>query len=217
MRNLRQLLEELKVQAQRGPMQGAAQAKARINVDKAWHALGRNDAPVTVVEFTDLQCPYCKRSHAETFQKIKEAYIDTGKVRFVSLDLPLGIHPYAFKAAEAVRCAGAQGKFWELRNALLAKSVVLSEETIGASSEALGLEMTEFRTCLASERFKSEVDQDLATAAELQVRGTPTFLVARTTQQALEGTRISGAVPFSLLQGKIDEILKEAPQSARAE
>jgi protein-disulfide isomerase len=115
LRQIRQLLDKQQQDAvQQIP------SKVQISVASSWHAIGRDDAPVTILEFTDLQCPFCRQFHEETFPMIKKNYIDTGKVRFVSRDMPLkAVHPYAQKAAEAVRCAGDQGKYWELRNAIL--------------------------------------------------------------------------------------------------
>src|SRR5262249_6919584 len=96
--------------------------RGQMSVAEGWYAVGRADAPVTIVEFADYQCPFCKRFHMNTYSELKKNYIDTGKVRFVSRDLPLEFHPYALKAAEAARYAGDQGKYWELRDALYSTS-----------------------------------------------------------------------------------------------
>src|SRR5262249_13967092 len=117
LRHIRQLLER---QIQRASLSEIPSESIRMKVDKGWPALGQSNAPVTIVEFTDLLCPYCQKAHEATFQKLKENYIDTGKVRFISRDLPLPAHAYALKAAEAVHCAGEQGKFWQLRDEILA-------------------------------------------------------------------------------------------------
>src|SRR5262249_34610175 len=83
----------------------------RMAVGDGWYAVGRDDAPVTIVEFSDYECPFCRRFHLETFPELKKNYVDTGKVRFVSRDLPLDIHANAFRAALTARCAGDQGRF----------------------------------------------------------------------------------------------------------
>jgi protein-disulfide isomerase len=93
--------------------------KVKMSVGTGWYSMGRDDAPVTVVEFTDYQCPFCRKFESDSFTQLKKEYIDTGKVRFVSRDLPLDFHPNAPGAAMATRCAGDQGKFWELRNAMM--------------------------------------------------------------------------------------------------
>ena len=85
-----------------------------------FNVLGHPDAPVTIIEFTDLQCPYCARFATQTFPQIRRNYIDTGKVRYTSRDLPLPMHEFAVSAAVAARCAGEQGRFWEYLAALFA-------------------------------------------------------------------------------------------------
>src|SRR5437773_2432263 len=105
---IRQLLEHLPaVPAPR--TRPAADERVKMPVAPA-HAMGREDAPVTLVEFTDVECPFCRQFHLTTFAELKENYVDTGKVRFVSRDLPLDVHRNALKAAHASRCAGAQDK-----------------------------------------------------------------------------------------------------------
>ena len=113
LRQIRQLLEN---QAAAGPQQSGEQIiKAKVSIQGAY-ALGSRDAPLTMVEFTDFQCPFCQRFHVNTFAELKRDYIDTGKLRFVSRDLPLDFHPNAMQAAEAGRCAGEQGQFWAMRD-----------------------------------------------------------------------------------------------------
>ena len=89
-------------------------------VDEDDHILGDSDAPITVVEFSDFQCPFCARFHTETFGLLKQNYIDTGKIRFVYKDYPLGFHQFAQKASETAECAGEQDKFWEMHEKLFA-------------------------------------------------------------------------------------------------
>src|SRR5712692_8333967 len=120
LKQIRQLLEKQQVQLARvmAPQQPAPPPppeKVQMSIGNGWYAIGRDDAPVTLVEFADYQCPYCKRFHTDAYAELKKNYIDTGKVRFVSRDLPLEFHPFAMKAAEAARCAGDQQKYWELR------------------------------------------------------------------------------------------------------
>ena len=106
--------------------------------DVRGYALGRADAPITLVEFTDLQCQFCNRFTTQVFGQIKAAYIDTGKVRFVTRDFPLDFHAYAFQAARAARCAGDQNKFWEMRDALVRGHSQLGDAFV--TSVAQGLE-----------------------------------------------------------------------------
>jgi protein-disulfide isomerase len=114
LRQIRQLLEK---QADNKPGQPAA-AKAHLHLEGA-PMLGSKDAPVTMVEFTDYQCPFCQRFHMQVYSLLKKDFIDTGKVRFYSRDLPIeSLHPNAIRAAQAARCAGDQGQFWQLRDVM---------------------------------------------------------------------------------------------------
>jgi protein-disulfide isomerase len=200
LRQIRQLLEK-----QAAP---TLPERTQINVGSGWQVIGREDARVTIVEFTDLQCHFCRQFHAQTFPLIKKNYIDTGKVRFVSRDLPLTeMHLYALKAAEAARCAGDQGKFWEFRSAML-ESPFLNEDAVTSSAKTLALDVAFFRTCLDSGKYKSAVEADANEAATLQIEGTPTFVLARSAKDTLDGVRMEGAQSYPEFQRKIDELLK---------
>ncbi len=183
-------------------------------IGNGWHAIGRADAPVTLVEFADYQCPFCKSFHTGAYAELKKNYIDTGKVRFVSRDLPLEFHPLALQAAEAAHCAGEQNKYWELRDALYAEAAPPNEEVIQKAAASVSLDTQAFKTCLASGRYKAEVQKDASEAATLQISGTPTFVLAKTAQGKLEGVRIVGAQPFAAFQSAIDGLLKNAPHDA---
>src|SRR5512146_1268003 len=107
LRQIRRLLEvNGRPAASPRPAQPPAPRNIRMAVTAGWQVMGRADAPVTLVEFMDYQCPYCRRFHTDTFAELKKQYIDTGKLRFVSRDLPLSFHANALTAAQAVRCAG---------------------------------------------------------------------------------------------------------------
>ncbi len=179
-----------------------------MNVGSAWYSVGRADAPVTIVEFADLQCPFCKRFHTDVYAQLKKNYIDSGKVRFVSRDLPLDFHPFALRAAEAARCAGDQGKYWEVREALFASASPLDERVIQKSAEVLSLDMNTFGACLDSHKYRGDIQKDAQEAATLQINGTPTFVIARTAGDRLEGELIVGARPFDAFQSAIDGLLK---------
>ncbi len=113
----------------------------RVEVPIAGQMLGSPDAPLTMVEFTDLECPFCRQFYATTFEQLKTAYIDTNKLRYVSRDFPLeAIHPLAVTAARAARCAGAQGRFWEMRHGILKNNVALTKEFFLSGAEALQLD-----------------------------------------------------------------------------
>jgi protein-disulfide isomerase len=172
-----------------------------------WHYLGQENAPVTLVEFSDYECPYCRVFHTEAFPKIKEEYIDTGKMRFISLDLPLPQHPEARRAAQAARCAGDQGKYWEMRDGLLAAQSSPSQDAIFSQARLLFLDAEKFRNCLNSNSHNSELEGDLADATFLQINGTPTFVLGRIKEGTLTGALLRGVMPYSALKTKIDQIL----------
>lgn len=171
--------------------------------------LGTADAKVTVVEFSDFQCPYCRAFYNDTFGLIKKTYIDTGKVRLVFRDFPLTqIHPSARPTALAGACAAEQGKFWEFHDAMFAQqdkkdptggTVSFGVSDIKSWASGLGLDMAKFDACLDSEKYASEVDRDQADGNALGVNGTPSFFI--------NGALVVGAQPFSVFQQAIDAAL----------
>ena len=164
-------------------------------------ALGPVDAPVAIVEFSDFECPYCKRFHIEILPRILEAY--KGKIRYVFRDFPLTrIHPYAGKAAEAARCAGEQGKFWEYAEALFKDEEELRPSTFTQIAADLGLDQNTFQACLDSGKYADAVQQDLQDGLRLGVQGTPTFFI--------NGQMLAGAHPFSRFREVIDAALAPA-------
>jgi protein-disulfide isomerase len=224
------ILNELKAIHQlliaQGPMQVAAPApvpappvvarapandndndKVQMKIASGWHWMGRDDAPVTMVEFTDYQCPFCRRYHTETFVQLKKNYIDTGKVRFVSRDLPLGFHANAEKAAEAAWCAGEQNKYWELRDAMIDNSSDLSPDAIVKYAQANGLDMASFKACAQSRKYKAEIEKDMADAGAVGISATPSFVIGRITRDALDGDRVVGAVPQSVFETEIQKFM----------
>ena len=208
-RQLREVLQQL-----RAPQPAAAApqrpADEKVKVDlRGTHVMGRSDAPVTMVEFTDLECPFCRTFHTGTFEQIKRDFIDTGKVRFVSRDFPLDFHANARPAALAVRCAGEQGKFWEMRHGVTVNGNALSRDTYFALARDLGLDMQGFGACFGNEKYKAAVDQDIAAAVAAGVSGTPTFVVGPTAPDGVEGQRIVGAVPYAVFEGAIRAALGE--------
>ena len=144
-------------------------------------AMGRPDAPLTLVEFTDLQCPYC--------------------------NFPLDFHPQAMPAAKAVRCAADQGKFWELRLALLRNAAKLSPAFITSAAADLKLDMKTFATCIAGTQHDARIKADMDAARSIGVEGTPSFLLGRTAGASLQGFVIVGAQPYEAFDVKIKELL----------
>ncbi|HEX6199552.1 MAG TPA: thioredoxin domain-containing protein [Thermoanaerobaculia bacterium] len=160
-------------------------------------AAGPEDAPVTIVEFSDFECPYCSRV-VPTLKRVKEEYGD--QVRLVFKQYPLPSHPHAQKAGEASLCAHDQGKFWELHDAMFEDQQNLGPEALVAKAEGLGLDVGTFRECLQSGRYADAVEEDLREGARAGVSGTPAMFV--------NGRLVSGAVPYEQISQVIDEELE---------
>lgn len=175
-------------------------------------ALGRADAPVTLVEFTDYQCPFCGRFHRKTFPLLKQKFIDTGKLRFVVMDLPLAMHPNAQRAAVAAHCAGAQGRYFALNDLLFRNQRRLQPDGIAALARRAGLDMKKFQTCTRSQRFLDEVRQSAALAVRLGITGTPSFVLGTAGPDGtVEGRKIVGAQPYTVFEAAISRLLNAAP------
>ena len=164
--------------------------------------LGPADAPVTIVEFSDYECPYCQRYHAETFSQIIETYGD--QIRYVFKDLPLtSIHPNAVPAANAAHCAQEQNAFWEYHELLFSMQLGLNNNAYLAYANALGLDEGTFETCLTERRYVDVVMQDTKTLTSFNVQlSTPTFFI--------NGQYLAGAQPFSVFAQIIDAELEKA-------
>jgi protein-disulfide isomerase len=171
------------------------------------HVLGRDDAPLTLLEFTDYQCPFCNRFSSSTLPELRSTYIDTGKLRLVSRDLPLAIHANAKQAANAARCAQEQDHYWEMRGTMFANQTRLDHTSLIGLADDLGLDVGEFSTCLTSDRYRDKVQRGATEAAALGITGTPTFVLGRTSGHVLEGEVIVGAQPFATFDVRIRALL----------
>ncbi len=164
---------------------------------------GGESAPVTIVAFSDYECPFCRRAEG-TVAQVLETYGD--KVRYVHRDYPLPFHSHAHDAAEAARCAGDQGKFWEYHDRLF-ETAKLTLDDLKQHATELGLDRTKFDECLASGKYESAVDADLQAGSEVGVSGTPAFFI--------NGRMLSGAQPFERFKEVIDaELARAKPVSA---
>ena len=172
-----------------------------------FNVVGRADAPVTIIEFSDLQCPHCARNALNTFPEIKRNYIDTGKVRYVARDFPLAMHPFAMPAAVATRCAGEQGKFWQYRHALFERQNDLATSPYDALAAELGLDVPRFAECQKDPAQVAAVRADIALAGSNRVTSTPTFLIGRVVDGKLEGEGFAGAKPYADFAARIDAAL----------
>jgi len=164
---------------------------------------GGAKAPVTIIEFSDYQCPFCKRAE-DVVSQVMKTYGD--KVRLVYRNYPLPMHPNARPASEAAQCANAQGKFWPYHEKLFANQTALSEDKLKAYAQEVGLDGQKFAECLAQKSFKAAIDQDITDASKVGVNGTPAFFI--------NGRMLSGAQPFEKFKEVIDEELEHSKKPA---
>ena len=176
----------------------AGPTPAAIAPPEAAMTLGSPDAPVTIVEFSDYQCPFCARHYQETWPQIRSEFVDTGRVRYVFKDFPLtSIHPQADEAHETARCAGEQGAYWGMHDRLFARQSEWAGQANhvaifqGYAAE-LKLDTQAFDACLESGRWTDAVNADLAEGVGLGVQGTPAFFI--------DGYPLYGAQPFDVFQ-----------------
>ncbi len=179
---------------------------------------GNDDAKIALLEFTDYQCPFCYRHTTQTHPQIEREYIDAGKIRFVSLDMPIpSLHPLAFKASEASHCAEDQGKFWEMRQRMFAYQKSL--EPWNAHAEALGLDVAQYEACLSSGKHADAVRSDLAEARKAGASGTPSFVVGLVDEKdprKVHGlTFIRGAQPFAAFKVALDDAFSAAAKAKK--
>lgn len=162
---------------------------------------GDANAPVTIIEFSDFECPFCGRFYSQTLPSIQKNFIDTGKVRLVYRDFPLSFHPQAQKAAEASECADDQDKFWEYHDLLFESGVAGGIASFKAYAGQLGLDQATFDSCLDSGKHAQEVQADLQQGSAAGIRGTPGFII--------NGQIISGAQPYQVFEQAINAALAE--------
>jgi protein-disulfide isomerase len=164
-------------------------------------SIGPDDAPVTIVEFSDYQCPYCEAWYQQTFEQLMSNY--PGQIRFVYRDLPLPMHPEAIPAAEAADCAGEQNAYWEFHDALFSGQYTLGRTAYEQYAADLGLDIAAFTACLDDHRYQAKVEANGADAAGLGLNATPSFVI--------NGRILVGAHPFADFKAIIDEELAKTP------
>ncbi|MEM5802063.1 MAG: DsbA family protein [Candidatus Aenigmatarchaeota archaeon] len=160
---------------------------------------GSANAKVTMIEFSDFQCPFCARFWKDTLPLLEEEYIKTGKLKFVYRDFPLDFHQFAKKAAEAAECANEQNKFWEYHDKLFENQQALDITSLKRYAQELGLDTAKFNECLDSGKYANEVQKDVQDGMAYGVSGTPTFFI--------NGIKVVGAQPYSVFKRIIDQEL----------
>jgi len=193
-----------------GPVVDAAAPAAGTATQ--FNVIGREDAPVSIIEFSDLQCPYCARYATQTFPRLRSEYVDTGKVRYAVGDLPLPMHAKAMGAAIAARCAGEQGRFWEYRDALFGARGTLGPATYDRIAGELGLDVPRLDACRQDPAQAEKVRADMALARSNGIVSTPAFVIGRVVDGQFRGEVVTGAKPYEFFAAKIEALLAEPSQ-----
>ena len=211
MQDLRKDVEDLKTKTivrQQVPAPEPQEVVVSMNDDPV---KGDLNAPVTIIEFSDFQCPYCGRFFKSTLTEIERDYIKTGKVRYVFRDFPLDFHKQAPKASEAANCAGEQGKYWEMHDKLFENQNALMVDKLRQYAAEVGLESGPFDACLDSGKYAEEINRDVEDGKKAGVSGTPSFFIGKSQGPGKEitGKRIVGARPYESFKQVIDQILAD--------
>ena len=180
--------------------------------------LGDKNAPLTMIEFSDYECPFCKRHFTDVYPQLKKDYIDTGKLKLVFRDfIAVPTHnPLATSQAMGASCAKEQGgdsMYFKYHDEIFKRTISngngMAVSQLGVIAKDLGLNVPTFQSCLDSNKYKAEVEKDIADASKAGVNGTPSFFVGKSNSSGtIDGTIIVGAQPFSAFKVIIDEMLK---------
>jgi protein-disulfide isomerase len=208
LKDIKRILAE---QRPKPPEAEAAPSPAKVRLeDVAQNVIGAAGAPVTLIEFTDYQCPFCKRFYERTWPELKRKYVDTGKVRLVVRDMPLSFHAQALPAAIAARCAGEQGRFAAVFDALFS-AAELSAESIRGILKSAGVAPDVYDRCAASPAVRQAISVDSSEAERLGINGTPGFVIAQKSNGKLEGGLVVGAQPTAVFTSRLDALLAPPP------
>jgi protein-disulfide isomerase len=176
---------------------------------------GDKNAPLTLIEFSDYECPFCKSFYEDTLPQLKKDYIDTGKVKLVYRDMPLGFHENAHKEAQAAECAREQGgdeMYFRYHDEIFKRTTSngtgLALEQLPVIASEIGIDTSLFQQCLDSEKLKAEVDKDISDAGLVNANSTPSFFVGKVDSKGvMSGTPIIGAQPYAVFKQLIEQKL----------
>jgi protein-disulfide isomerase len=182
---------------------------ASINTDGA-PIKGKTDAPVTIVEFGDFQCPFCGRFATDTLQQLVKNYVDTGIVKFVYKEFPMSFHSNAQAASMAAECANEQGKFWPYHDKLYVTQTTWDNQDSNAVKNtfkqyavSLGLNAASFNSCFESGKYNDKIQKESSEGSQYGVNGTPTFYIGN---QKTGYTQVVGAMPVSSFEQLIKQV-----------
>jgi protein-disulfide isomerase len=201
-------LDELKRMI-KGPGQAALKPPETMSV-AGEPFKGQPGATLAIIEYADFECPFCRRFEHDVYPQIRDNYIATGKVKYFHRDMPLPFHEGAMPAARAAHCASEQGKFWEMHDSLLGDAASLGAADIDERAGKLGLNVSELDACISSDRFADIIQRSVAEATQMQISGTPTFIIGTLDDQGnlmSVKTTVVGAYPFGTFKAAIDPLL----------
>lgn len=186
--------------------------RPRPNVND--NSMGNADAPITITEYSDYQCPFCRRFWNDTEDQLMQAYVATGKARFIYRSFGGFIGAESQAAAEAAYCAGDQGKFWEMHDIIFTNQAgenagTYTSRKLQAFATSIGLDMNQFNSCVNSNKYASRVAKDGTDAVTAGVQATPTFIITYVVDGVTKTRKVEGAQPFSAFQTEIDAALAE--------
>ncbi len=173
---------------------------------------GNQDAPVTLLEYSDFTCGFCEKFVMETWPLLFTEYIQTGKVRLIYRDFPRAVSGPAVDTSLAARCAGDQGQYWDMHDRLFSSNQKFSPGQLQQQAEELRLNVKQFRDCFESGRHIDSIYQDRMEGGSLGIRGTPSFILYLT-QKPEGGLSIPGAFPFDVFKEQIDRLLQKSAVS----
>jgi len=208
---MREQLQNRQAPAQaQAPLAPAPESQTMVSIDGAM-SKGDNNAKLTMVEFTDFQCPFCARHLKDTMPQIEKDYIKTGKVKYVLRDFPLeSIHPQAFKGHEAANCAAEQNKYWEMHEKLFANQRAMAPKDLSGYAAALGMDVAKFQSCIDGSKYAAKVRKDLTDAQKYGATGTPTFFIGLTDSKGSDikaVRKIVGAQSYAAFKDAFDTLL----------
>ena len=173
-------------------------------------AMGSNDALLTIVEFSDFECSYCRRFHDQVLPSLQRDYIDTGLVRFIHKDLPLPFHPQAKAAAAAARCAAEQNRYWDLYGALFDQQACLECKGVIGIAEDINLDTSGLQACMQQDATQTLIQANLSEAELHNIRATPTFIIGPSRRDGKhDGDIVEGALPWLEFKALIDQQLND--------
>jgi len=212
---IKKMLKDIKSAPAARPAAQAPQFKEQVVSVGSSPYKGKADATVTLMEFSDYQCPFCARNYREVMPTLTKDYIDTGKLKFVMREMPIpSLHRNAMNASLAALCAGDQDKYWEMHNVLFENQRELDIDNIKSLAASTGVDAATFNDCLDNKDHQKQVNRDIALGAKLGVRGTPGFVLGLTDPEDADKASMSiyvkGAKSLDHFQAVIDDLLESS-------